>query len=51
MTDQILEITPPPFVERFEYKSLKQINDPLTRKRVYLTPDDEKLPSVTTILS
>ena len=51
MTDQTIEITPPPFVERFEYKSLKQINDPVTRKRVYLTPDDEKLPSVTTILS
>ena len=51
MTDATVEITPPPFVERFEYKSLKQINDPATRKRVYLTPDDEKLPSVTTIRS
>ena len=51
MTDATVEITPPPFVEKFEYKSLKQINDPATRKRVYLTPDDEKLPSVTTILS
>ena len=41
---------PPPFVERFQYKNCKQINDPITRKRVYLTPDGESLPSVTTIL-
>lgn len=41
---------PPPFVERFQYKNCKQINDPVTRKRVYLTPDGESLPSVTTIL-
>jgi len=41
---------PPPFVERFQYKSCKQINDPVTRKRVYQTPDGETLPSVTTIL-
>ena len=44
-------ITPPPFVERYKYNELKQINDSVTRKRVYLTPDGEKLPSVTTILS
>ena len=44
-------LTPPPFVERFQYKKCKQINDPVTKKRVYLTPDNEKLPSVTTILS
>ena len=43
--------TPPQFVERFQYKNCEQINDPITRKRVYLTPDGEKLPSVTTILS
>jgi genome maintenance exonuclease 1 len=43
--------TPPPFVERFQYKNCQQINDPVTRKRVYLTPDGESLPSVTTILS
>jgi hypothetical protein len=48
---QLLELTPPPFVERFQYKSCQQINDSVTRKRVYLTPDGEKLPSVTTILS
>lgn len=42
--------TPPPFVEKFQYQSCKQINDPVTKKRVYLTPDGEKLPSVTTIL-
>jgi len=44
-------ITPPPFVERFQYKNCKQVNDPVTRKRVYVTPDGERLPSVTTILS
>ena len=42
--------TPPPFVERFQYKNCQQVNDPVTRKRVYRTPDGEKLPSVTTIL-
>ena len=42
---------PPPFIEKFAYKNCKQINDPITRKRVYLTPDGESLPSVTTILS
>lgn len=44
-------ISPPPFVERFQYKNCQQINDPVTRKRVYATPDGERLPSVTTILS
>jgi hypothetical protein len=43
--------TPPPFVEKFQYKACKQVNDPVSRKRVYLTPDGERLPSVTTILS
>ena len=43
--------TPPPFIERFQYKNCKQVNDPVTRKRVYQTPDGETLPSVTTILS
>jgi genome maintenance exonuclease 1 len=43
--------TPPPIVNKFEYKSCKQITDSVTGKRVYLTPDGEKLPSVTTILS
>ena len=43
--------TPPPFVERYQYKNCTQVNDPITRKRVYLTPDGESLPSVTTILS
>jgi len=46
-----MTISPPPFVERFQYKNCVQINDPITRKRVYLTPDGESLPSVTTILS
>ena len=44
-------ILPPPFVERIKYQSCQQINDPVTRKRVYLTPDGLKTPSVTTILS
>lgn len=51
MSSIITTIQPPPFVERFQYKECKQINDPVTRKRVYATPDGEKLPSVTTILS
>jgi len=46
-----ITITPPPIIQRYQYKACKQINDPVTRKRVYLTPDGEKLPSVTTILS
>lgn len=46
-----IQFKPPPFVEKFQYKNCKQINDPVTRKRVYLTPDGESLPSVTTILS
>jgi hypothetical protein len=50
MTD-LLQLQPPPFVERFQYKNCVQINDPVTRKRVYQTPDGERLPSVTTILS
>jgi ATP-dependent exoDNAse (exonuclease V) beta subunit len=45
------QFTPPPFVEKFQYQNCKQINDPVTKKRVYLTPDGESLPSVTTILS
>ena len=49
MTENI--IAPPPFVERIQYKNCEQINDPVTRKRIYLTPDGESLPSVTTILS
>ena len=46
-----INYTPPPFIERFQYKPCQQVNDPVTRKRVYLTPDGESLPSVTTILS
>lgn len=41
---------PPPFVEKFQYRNCVQINDPITKKRVYQTPDGEQLPSVTTIL-
>lgn len=44
-------LSPPPFVERFQYQNCTQVNDPVTRKRVYLTPDGLKTPSVTTILS
>jgi len=46
-----MNILPPPFVEKFQYKNCVQVNDPVTRKRVYQTPDGETLPSVTTILS
>jgi genome maintenance exonuclease 1 len=42
---------PPVFVERFQYKNCQQVNDPIAKKRVYVTPDGERLPSVTTILS
>ena len=41
-------IKPPSFVEKFKYKSCSQIN--LEGRRLYVTPDGEKLPSVTTIL-
>jgi len=43
-------LTPPPFIEKFKYHTLKQKNDPVLKKRVYVTPDGDKLPSVTTIL-
>ena len=46
----MITLTPPPFVERIQYKNCIQVNDPVTRKRVYQTPDGEKTPSVTTIL-
>ncbi len=46
-----MSYTPPNFVERYQYKNCVQITDPTTGKRVYRTPDGEKLPSVTTILS
>jgi genome maintenance exonuclease 1 len=49
--NNLLQLQPPPFIEKFQYKNCQQINDPVTRKRVYLTPDGESLPSVTTILS
>ena len=42
-------MTPPPFVEKFEYHKLEQINE--AGKRVYKTPQGDKIPSVTTILS
>ena len=43
------ELTPPPYVEKFEYHKVKQIN--LEGKRLYEAPDGTKTPSVTTILS
>lgn len=42
---------PPPVIQKFTYANCVQVNDPVTKKRVYLTPDGESLPSVTTILS
>jgi len=47
----IANILPPPFIEKFNYRSCKQVNDSVTHKRVYVTPDGESVPSVTTILS
>lgn len=44
-------ISPPPFIERVQYKNCIQVNDPISKKRVYQTPDGDTLPSVTTILS
>jgi len=44
-----ISFTPPPFVERFQYQSCQQVNS--NGKRVYVTPDGLKVPSVTTILS
>jgi genome maintenance exonuclease 1 len=44
----ITTIKPPPFVEKFQYKHCKQVN--LEGKRLYVTPDGESVPSVTTIL-
>lgn len=41
----------PKLIEKIKYKSCLQINDTITNKRYYLTPEGEKLPSVTTILS
>ena len=43
------DYTPPKFVERYDYHKLKQINE--YGKRVYETPNGQKVPSVTTILS
>lgn len=45
-----MQIQPPPIINKFSYKSCKQVNNPVTGKRSYLTPDGESLPSVTTIL-
>jgi hypothetical protein len=41
-------IKPPSFVEKFKYKNCSQVN--LEGRRLYVTPDGEKLPSVTSIL-
>jgi genome maintenance exonuclease 1 len=46
-----MTINPPPYVKKFDYQGCVQINDPVTNKRSYQTPEGEKLPSVTTILS
>jgi genome maintenance exonuclease 1 len=40
--------TPPTYVERYKYHTVKQIN--LQGKRLYEAPDGSKTPSVTTIL-
>ena len=41
--------SPPPIVKPYDYHTLKQIT--LPNKRLYETPDGNKVPSVTTILS
>ena len=43
------DVSPPVFLKKFEYQSLRQINE--GGKRVYETPNGDKVPSVTTILS
>ena len=43
------DVSPPVFLKKFEYHTLKQINE--GGKRVYETPNGDKVPSVTTILS
>ena len=47
----MITLTPPLMVQKFQYQSCQQINDPVSGKRVYLTPGGTKTPSVTTILS
>jgi CRISPR/Cas system-associated exonuclease Cas4 (RecB family) len=51
MINENESIAPPPFVQRYQYQELKQVTDSVTRKRIYLTPNGDRLPSVTTILS
>lgn len=46
-----MNIIPPRHVKKFDYRGCVQINDPVTNKRTYKTPEGEELPSVTTILS
>lgn len=46
-----IHLIPPPIINKFQYNACKQVNNPVTGKRSYLTPDGESLPSVTTILS
>lgn len=43
------KLAPPPYVEKYDYHKVKQIN--LDGKRLYEAPDGTKTPSVTTILS
>ena len=42
------KLAPPPYVEKYDYHKVKQIN--LDGKRLYEAPDGTKTPSVTTIL-
>ena len=46
-----MNIIAPRYIKKFEYRGCVQINDPVTNKRTYKTPEGEELPSVTTILS
>lgn len=46
-----MNLSPPSFIKKFDYRGCVQVNDPITKKRTYRTPEGEELPSVTTILS
>lgn len=48
MTILIEEVKPPVWNQKFQYQNCKQVN--LAGKRVYVTPDGDTVPSVTTIL-
>jgi genome maintenance exonuclease 1 len=46
----MIDYIKPNYIKKFDYRGCVQINNPVTKKRTYQTPDGEELPSVTTIL-